>query len=131
MNREITFTLGPEVSPLDAMARTAAFVRRTLPMLLKGNPVADATSRDVLAVVTEITDITARHRCNADIIGRVVFDGAHITVSMGQMHRLLPAPEEEPGLYLVRRLVDDLGQYRGDEGGYTTWASVPVRSSTQ
>ncbi|MFD7334853.1 hypothetical protein ACFV98_02470 [Streptomyces violascens] len=131
MDSDITFAIGPEAPPVEAVARAQAFARRTLPMLLKGESSADATSRDVLALVTELIDITARHRCSTDILGRIVFDGIHVIVSVGEMRGPLPAPEEEPGLYLVHRLVDDLGQYRGDEGGYTTWASVPIRSSAQ
>ncbi|MFJ9416637.1 hypothetical protein ACIRPT_20945 [Streptomyces sp. NPDC101227] len=128
VNRDIAFAVGPHVEAADTMTRAAAFVRRTLPMLLKGEANVDTISRDVLAVVTELVDITARHRCSIDILGRVVFDGAHVTVSVGEMCGPLPAPDEEPGLYLVRRLADDLGQYCGDAGGYVIWASVPVRS---
>lgn len=131
MDREITFAVGPEVKPVDAMTRATGFARRTLPMLLKGVPAADAAGRDVLAVVTELVDITARHRYSTDVFGRIVFDGAHITVSVGEMRGTLPAPVNEPGLYLVRNVVDDLGQYRGDEGGYVTWASVPVQLNAQ
>ncbi|MEN8652557.1 hypothetical protein ABCR94_18620 [Streptomyces sp. 21So2-11] len=73
MDRDITFTIGPETKPIDAMKRAAAFVRRTLPMLLKGEQSAGVLSQDVLAVVTELVDITARHRCGTDVLGRVVF----------------------------------------------------------
>ncbi|MCX4677692.1 hypothetical protein OG413_20685 [Streptomyces sp. NBC_01433] len=126
MDRTITFAVGPEVKPADAHVRATAFVRRTLPMLLEGTPTADVVGRDVLAVVTELVDITARDRHSTDVFGSVVFDGTHVTVSVGNMHSTLPTPEEEPGLYLVRGLAEDLGQYRGDGGGFATWASVPV-----
>ncbi|MFD3514821.1 hypothetical protein [Streptomyces sp. NPDC058657] len=129
MNRDITFTVGPEVKAADAMTRAVAFVRRTLPMVLKGAADSDAITRSVLEVVTELVDITARHRHSADILGRVAFDGAHATISVGEMRGALPAPEEEPGLYLVGRLVDDLGQHQEDGGGYITWAAVPVSPS--
>ncbi|AKN68686.1 hypothetical protein QR97_01670 [Streptomyces sp. PBH53] len=127
MGREITFSLGPDAAPAEAMERAAAFTRRTLPMLLKGAPAAQAASEDVISVVRELVDITARDRHSTDILGRIVYDGAHITVSVGEKQGVLPHPDVEPGLYLVRRLVDDIGQHRGDENGYVTWASVPVR----
>ncbi|MFI1012573.1 hypothetical protein [Streptomyces sp. NPDC020965] len=126
LGREITFCLGPDVTPVDAMARGVAFARRTLPMLLKGSPAEQAISEDAISVVRELVDITARRRHSTDILGRIVADGAHLTVSVGEAQGPLPRPDVEPGLYLVRRLVDDIGQYRGDEGGYVTWASVPV-----
>ncbi|RLU79933.1 hypothetical protein CTZ27_35880 [Streptomyces griseocarneus] len=131
MSREITFCLGPGTAPTDAMERSAAFAHRTLPMLLKDAPAAQAASDDVISVVRELVDITARDRHGADILGRIVFDGTHITVSVGEKQGPLPQPDDEPGLYLVRRLVDDIGQYRGDNSGYVTWASVPVHSNTK
>ncbi|MFI6686683.1 hypothetical protein [Streptomyces sp. NPDC050485] len=129
MNSDITFAIGPSVAPADVVARATAFTRRMLPMLLDGEPTTETATREVLAVVTELVDITARRRCSTDVLGRIAFDGAHATVTVGQMRGPLPTPDEEPGLYLVHRLVDDLGQYRGDDGGYTTWASIPVRPS--
>ncbi|MFH8465953.1 hypothetical protein [Streptomyces sp. NPDC017991] len=126
MDRDITFTIGPETKPVDAMARAAAFARITLPMLLKDAPGTAAAASNAIKVLAELVDITARGRHSTDVLGRVAFDGAHITVSVGEMGGALPSPEEEPGLYLVRALTDDVGQYCGDEGGHVTWASVPL-----
>ncbi|MEU1355392.1 hypothetical protein ABZ410_16035 [Streptomyces cinnamoneus] len=131
MSREITFCLGPGPAPAAAMERAAAFTRKTLPMLLKGAPAAQAASDDVISVVRELVDITGRDQHGEDILGRIVFDGTHVTVSVGEKQGPLPQPNDEPGLYLVRRLVDDIGQYRGDSAGYVTWASVPVQLNVQ
>ncbi|WP_328333512.1 hypothetical protein [Streptomyces sp. NBC_00455] len=131
MDRDITFAIGPEAKPVDAMARATAFARRTLPMLLKDAPGTVAVASNAIKVLAELVDITARDRHGTDVLGRVAFDGAHITVSVGEMSSSLPSPDEEPGLYLVCGLADDIGQYRSDEGGYTTWVSVPVHSSGQ
>ncbi|MCZ1014380.1 hypothetical protein [Streptomyces noursei] len=130
MDRDITFIIGPEVKPADAMARATAFARRTLPMLLEGRPGAEAAASDAIKVLAELVDITARDRRSTDMLGRVAFDGVHLTVSVGEMHSPLPAPNDEPGLYLVRSLADDIGQYDGDEGGRITWASIPPRPGT-
>ncbi|MBT2399506.1 hypothetical protein [Streptomyces sp. ISL-100] len=126
MDRDITFTIGPEAKPVDAMARATAFARRTLPMLLKDAPGTAVAAGSAIKVLAELVDITARDRHSTDVLGRVAFDGAHITVSVGEMSSSLPSPDEEPGLYLVRGLTDDIGQYGGDEGGHVTWASVPL-----
>ncbi|WP_190128400.1 hypothetical protein [Streptomyces mashuensis] len=131
MSREITFCLGTSTAPASPMERAAAFARRTLPMLLKGAPAAQAASDDVISVVRELVDIASRDRHGPDILGRIVFDGTHITVSVGEKQGPLPQPDDEPGLYLVRRLTDDIGQYRGDNAGYVTWASVPVQPNVQ
>ncbi|GHG80808.1 hypothetical protein [Streptomyces griseocarneus] len=131
MSREITFCLGPSAAPATAMERAAAFVHRALPMLLKDALAAQAASDDVTSVVRELVDITSRDRHGEDILGRIVFDGTHITVSVGEKQGPLPQPDDEPGLYLVRRLVDDIGQYRGDNSGHVVWASVPVHPNAQ
>ncbi|MEK2473858.1 MULTISPECIES: hypothetical protein [Streptomyces] len=60
----ITFSVGPNAAPAKAMARTTAFARRTLPMLLWGAE-REGVKRDVLALPTELVDITARHRVSA------------------------------------------------------------------
>ncbi|MFB6529897.1 hypothetical protein [Streptomyces sp. NPDC056399] len=124
LGREAAFCMGPDVAPADAMERAVATVRRALPLLLKGAPAALAASEDVLSVVRELVDITARDRSSLDVVGRITFDGAHITISVGEKRYPLPSPEVEPGLYLVHRLADEVGQYRGDEGGHVVWAAV-------
>ncbi|MEU9699480.1 hypothetical protein [Streptomyces sp. NPDC047981] len=124
LGREAVFCVGPDIAPVDAMERAVATVRRTLPLLLRGAPAALAAREDVLSVVRELVDITARDRSSIDILGRITFDGMHVTVSVGEKRDPLPAPEVEPGLYLVHRLADEVGQYRGDEDGYVVWAAV-------
>ncbi|WP_435057589.1 hypothetical protein [Streptomyces sp. bgisy060] len=124
---EITLCLGPDKTPVAAMESAVAFVHRTLPTLLAGSPPALAVSEHITSVVRELVDIVARDCHAEDILGRVVFDGAHITISIGEKRGTLPEPDVEPGLYLVRRLVDDIGQYAGDEGGYVVWASIPIQ----
>ncbi|MGW1275580.1 hypothetical protein ACWD4V_01295 [Streptomyces tsukubensis] len=126
LGREIAFCLGPDTAPADAMERAAAFTRRTLPMLLGDTLVDHPTREAAISVVRELVDITARNRHGSDIVGRILADDAHITVTVGEARGQLPAPHDEPGLYLVRRLADDIGQYQGDEGGYVTWASIPA-----
>jgi hypothetical protein len=98
----------------------------TLPRFLAGAPRAEEVCALAQAVLTELVDITARHRASLDLVGRIVYDGAHVTVSVGDMARPLPSPEEEPGLYLVHRVAIEVGQHEGDFGGRVTWASVPV-----
>ncbi|MFJ4084995.1 hypothetical protein ACIP2Z_39380 [Streptomyces iakyrus] len=95
-----------------------------LPRLLEG--VSDETGAVVRAILTELVDVTARHGAGGDLVASVAYDGVHVTVSVGDMGRALPAPEEEPGLYLVHRLASDVGQYAGDQGGRVTWAAVPA-----
>ncbi|GBQ04315.1 hypothetical protein SSP531S_58090 [Streptomyces spongiicola] len=124
----IEFRLGPEHTPVQSMRRARAFVAKVLPALLAGAPSAKAIEEATLAVLAELVDITARHRAGIDLSGRVSYDGEHVLIAVGDMDQALPAPEEEPGLFIVRRLVDDVGQYRSDDDGYATWASIPVRS---
>ncbi|MGW2550016.1 hypothetical protein [Streptomyces sp. NPDC001635] len=118
------FTIGPEASPVEAMEQACAMAALSLPRFLSGLPGADDTCARVQSVLTELVDITARHKAGIDLVGRVAFDGAHITVSVGDMDCPLPAPEEEPGLYLVHRVAHEVGQYAGDMGGRVTWAAV-------
>lgn len=127
VDNSIEFRLGPEHTPVQSMQRARSFVARVLPALLAAAPDGKAVAETTLAVLTELVDVTARHRASLDLSGRVSYDGDHVLITVGEMSRSLPAPEEEPGLFLVRRLVDDIGQHRGDEGGYATWTSIPVR----
>ncbi|MFF9901346.1 hypothetical protein [Streptomyces longispororuber] len=123
----VDFAIGSAVSPAEAMDRAVAMTALALPRLLdKAHVPADACS-SVEAVVTELVDVTARHQASADLVARLAYDGAHFTVSVGDMARALPAPEEEPGLYLVHRVAAEVGQYAGDHGGRVTWAAVPAR----
>jgi hypothetical protein len=122
----ISFAIGPETSPVEAMERSVALVAMSLPTFLEGVPGAGLVCADVQAVLTELVDVTARHKAGLDLVGRAVFDGSHVTVSVGEMNRPLPPAQEEPGLYLVHRLADDVGQHAGDHGGRVTWASIRV-----
>lgn len=121
----LDFTIGPEATPTEAMERATAMVALSLPRLLDGAPDGKACAT-VQAVVTELIDVTARHKAGVDLVTRIVFDGAHITVSVGEMNRALPPSEEEPGLYLVHGVASEVGQYEGNHGGRVTWAAVPA-----
>ncbi|MFD0498593.1 MULTISPECIES: hypothetical protein [Streptomyces violaceusniger group] len=127
----LEFRTGPERQPTEAMRRSRRFAAMVLPALLGEMSEAAAVAESVLGVLTELVDVTARHRASVDLAGRISCDGVHVLLAVGEMDRPLPDPEVEPGLYLVHRLVDDIGQYRGDEAGYVTWASVPAPSKTQ
>ncbi|MFB8120612.1 hypothetical protein ACFQ6U_13490 [Streptomyces sp. NPDC056465] len=120
----VDFAIGPEASPIEAMERAGAMAALSLPTFLAGVAGAEETSGAVQAVLTELVDVTARHKAGLDLVARLVFDGTHVTVSVGDMDCPLPAPEEEPGLYLVHRMASDVGQYAGDNGGRVTWAAV-------
>jgi hypothetical protein len=122
--RSLDFTLGPDVSPLEAMDRAGAMATLSLPRFLEGTPRATETCAATQAVLTELVDVTARHKAGPGLIVRLAFDGAHVTVSVGEMDCRLPAAEEEPGLYLVHRVASEVGQYTGDRGGRVTWAAV-------
>ncbi|MEV7512111.1 hypothetical protein AB0O57_29560 [Streptomyces sp. NPDC091201] len=122
----LDFSISPTAQPGQEVNQVTTMVRMTLPMFLVDVPEQAAVCAAVEAVVTELVDIAARHRASADLVGRVAFDGTHVTVSVGDMAGPLPAPEQEPGLYLVHRLADDVGQYDGDFGGRVTWAALPV-----
>ncbi|MER6109270.1 hypothetical protein [Streptomyces hirsutus] len=124
----LDFTIGPEASPLEAMERVGAMAALTLPRFLASVPDCGEVCAAAQAVLTELVDVTARHRASLDLVGRVLYDGAHVTLSIGDMSRTLPSPEEEPGLYLVHRLAVDAGQYAGDMGGMVTWAAVAIRA---
>lgn len=122
----VDFVIGPEATPVEAMKQAGAVVTMSLPRFLGGTPGAEETCAAVQAVLTELVDVTARHRAGIDLVCAIAFDGAHVTVSVGDMGRTLPASEEEPGLYLVRRVASEVGQYAGDHGGRVTWAAVPA-----
>ncbi|WP_411147459.1 hypothetical protein [Streptomyces sp. A30] len=131
VENSIEFRLGPEHTSVQSMRRARGFVAKVLPALLAGAPNANVVEETTLAVLTELVDITARHRASVDLSGRVSYDGEHVLIAVGEMDQPLPGPEEEPGLFIVHRLVDDIGQYRDDDDGYATWASIPVRSKAQ
>ncbi|MCX5182566.1 hypothetical protein [Streptomyces sp. NBC_00268] len=131
VENSIEFRLGPEHAPVQSMRRARGFVARMLPALLAGAPNARSVQEATLAVLTELVDVTARHRGSVDLSGRVSYDGDHVLITVGEMDQPLPSSEEEPGLFIVHRLTDEIGQYRGDEAGYATWVSVPVRSKTR
>ncbi|CAL9326774.1 hypothetical protein [Streptomyces sp. SudanB91_2054] len=120
----LAFSIGPNVTPVEAMQQAGAMASMTLPRFLAGKPGAEETGADALAVLTELVDLTARHKASSALVGRVSYDGLHITVSVGDMDGALPPPETEPGLYLVHRVAAEVGQYAGDMGGRVTWAAV-------
>ncbi|MFE4579440.1 hypothetical protein [Streptomyces chartreusis] len=126
LEKSIEFRLGPEHTPFQSVRRARRFASTVLPALLADAPNVKAVGEAALAVLTELVDVTARHRASVDLSGRVSYDGDHVLITVGEMDRPLPAPEEEPGLFLVHRLTDDVGQYRGDEAGNVTWVSVPL-----
>ncbi|MEU9354961.1 hypothetical protein AB0D65_29200 [Streptomyces griseoloalbus] len=121
----LDFAISPGAKPTEATRQAAAVTATALPMFLDNTPNAAQIEQDVQAVVLELVDITARHRACNSLIGRVAYDGTHVTVSIGDMDCSLPQPEEEPGLYLVHRVAAEVGQYAGDHGGRVTWAAVP------
>lgn len=131
MDNSIEFRLGPQHTSTQSMRRARGFVARVLPALFAGAPNAKAAGEETLAVLTELVDVTARYRASVDLGGRISCDGDDVLITVGEMDRPLPAPEDEPGLFLVRRLADDIGQYRSDEDGYVTWVSVPLRLRTR
>ncbi|MEU9783635.1 hypothetical protein AB0H92_22170 [Streptomyces phaeochromogenes] len=131
LENSIEFRLGPERTPVQSMRRARGFAAKVLPTLLAGAPNANVVEEMTLAVLTELVDVTARHCASIDLSGRISCDGDHVLITIGEMDQQLPDSEEEPGLFLVRRLTDEIGQYRGDEAGYVTWASVPVRSKVR
>jgi hypothetical protein len=49
-------------------------------------------------------------------------------LSVGEMICPLPAPEDEPGLYLVHGVAAEVGQNIGDHGGRVTWAAIRTRA---
>ncbi|MFI7415254.1 hypothetical protein ACIBU0_42140 [Streptomyces sp. NPDC049627] len=127
VENSVDFTIDdPDVPPAEAMERATAAATLALPRLLEGATHATRTSDDVRAVLQELVDVTARHSTGAGLVARIAYDGAHVTVSVGDMAGTLPAPEEEPGLYLVYRLASEVGQYDGDHGGRVTWAALPA-----
>lgn len=126
MDSCIDFAIGPEASPVEAMERAGAMTSLSLPRLLEETPGATDTLSAVQAVLTELVDVTARHKAGLDLVVRLAFDGAHVTVSVGDMDCPLPAAAEEPGLYLVYGVASEVGQHVGDNGGRVTWAAVPA-----
>ncbi|MFI5990322.1 hypothetical protein ACIBAC_00510 [Streptomyces sp. NPDC051362] len=120
----IDFTIGPETNAVQAVERATATVNMALPRFLAGAQGSSQTCNNILAVLTELVDLTARYKAGRDLVGSVTWDGQHAMVSVGDMRCPLPAPEEEPGLYLVHRLADRVSQYAGDMGGRVTWAAV-------
>ncbi len=87
------------------MRRSRRFAAMVLPALLGEMSEAAAVAESVLGVLTELVDVTARHRASVDLAGRISCDGVHVLLTVGEMDRPLPDPEVEPGLYLVHRLV--------------------------
>ncbi|MGY1503002.1 hypothetical protein ACW4TU_41610 [Streptomyces sp. QTS52] len=128
VENSVEFRLGPQYTPIESMRRARGFVTKVLPALLVAAPNAEVVDEAVLSVLTELVDVTARHRASTDLSGRISYDGEHVLITVGEMSRPLPGPHEEPGLFLVHRLADDIGQHRGDDNGFATWASIPVRS---
>ncbi|MEU2968984.1 hypothetical protein ABZ687_28905 [Streptomyces ardesiacus] len=121
----VHFTLGPKVTPIQAMDKALAAVSYVLPRALEGVRDVSRVCSEVQAVLTELVDVTARNRAGSHLVGGIEYDGQHVTVAVGDMDCPLPPPDEEPGLYVVHRLAAEFGQYAGDHGGRVTWAAVP------
>lgn len=74
----LAFRVGPERDPAEVMCRSHRFAAVVLPALLGELPEAAAVAESVLAVLTELVDVIARHRASVDLAGRISFDaGAH------------------------------------------------------
>lgn len=123
-SKSVQFSISAKTTPAEAIQKAAAMAALALPDFLGALPNADQLGKDVQGVLTELVDITARHQAGSDLIGEIKYDGTHVTVCVGDMACSLPPPEEEPGLYLVRRVAVDMGQYAGDLGGRVTWAAI-------
>lgn len=121
VSNSVDFVIGSYASPLEAIEKSRDLAAFTLPRLLGKATGARQQASDVL---TELVDLTARYPASAGLLGRLEYDGSHVMVSVGDMGRTLPTPEEEPGLYLVNRVAADIGQYTGDRGGLVTWAAI-------
>jgi hypothetical protein len=124
VENSVDFVIGPEVSPVQAMKQARALAALALPRMLEGAHDVTMISADVQAVLGELVDVTARHTLGAGLLARIAYDGWHVMVTVGEMICALPAPEDEPGLYLVHRTADKVGQYVGDRGGRVTWAAI-------
>lgn len=123
----LDFSIGPDSGPAQAMNQVTETIGSMLPTIIDDRPDVEEICRRVQGVAAELVDVTARHRASVDLIGRVTYDGRHVTVSVGEIDRPLPSPAEEPGLYLVHRVAEEVGQHAGDFGGRVTWAAIPVR----
>ncbi|MFJ7054659.1 hypothetical protein ACIQU7_23410 [Streptomyces albidoflavus] len=117
----LSLVIGPELTPVKAIEQAAA----TLDMLLAEMLTADAFQA-VRAVAVELVDLAARYAGSEDLTLAVDIDAAYATVTAGEMRCPLPAPDEEPGLYLVQRTATAVMQHRGAGGGFVTWAAVPI-----
>jgi hypothetical protein len=124
----VDFVIGPQATPVQAMEQAAAMVALALPRFLEGVPGADQACAAAQAVLTELVDITARHKAGLDLVGRVSFDGMYVTVSVGDMACPLPFAMAEPGLFTVHRIATAVQQHTGTMGGRVTWAAIPVRT---
>ncbi|AJC54460.1 hypothetical protein [Streptomyces sp. 769] len=67
-----------------------------LPALLGSTPKVVPLGEAVLAVLTELVDVTARHRVSVDLAGRISYDGSHVLISIGEIDQTLPEPDDEP-----------------------------------
>ncbi|MFJ2745280.1 hypothetical protein ACIO3O_37110 [Streptomyces sp. NPDC087440] len=109
-----------------AAERCSAFARTVLGPFLGDHPDPGPLVDNVVAVITELVDVASRTTRRSTIVCVVEFDGSHFMVSVEEIHGRLPHPQDEPGLYLVHRVADEVGQHLGDHGGTVIWASVPV-----
>ncbi|MGW0033054.1 hypothetical protein ACWDXD_24960 [Streptomyces sp. NPDC003314] len=123
----VDFVIDRDARPVEAIEQARKLGALMLPGLIGESSDRAELRENTLNVLIELVDLTARHPASPGLLGRIEYDGQHVTVSVGDMGRALPTPEEEPGLYLVQRLCGrDIGQYAGDRGGRVTWAAVQV-----
>lgn len=126
VENSVDFVIDAGVSPVQAMEQARALAALALPRMLEGSRDVAGISADVQAVLGELVDVTARYTIGSGLVARIAYDGSHVMLTVGEMVCALPAPEEEPGLYLVHGRAAEVGQYAGDHGGRVTWASVPA-----
>lgn len=125
MESSITFSIGPEVSPTEAMKQADAMAAMMLPRFLADVPDGKDICAAAQAVLMELVDVTARHKAGSDLVGKVAFDREHVTVSVGDMDCSFPAGRGAgpvPGAPHRR----EGGAVRRRPQRRVTWAAVPA-----
>jgi hypothetical protein len=109
----------------DAAPRCAAFARNVLRAFTTGLQNADEAVSSALAAAYELADTAARRAWGEAFNADLTYDGQHVMISVGDIHPIDNC-ENEPGLFLVKRVADDVGEHSGEYGGSIIWASIPV-----
>ncbi|MFB6629923.1 hypothetical protein ACFCWY_08515 [Streptomyces sp. NPDC056362] len=129
-DNSVDFAIGRDVASAEAIEQARKLAAFMLPGLVNGAPDEARLCAAVTDVLIELVDLTARYPASGGLVGQLSYDESHVMVSVGDMGRALPSVEEEPGLHLVYRLVEDagadIGQHVGDRGGWVTWVAVAV-----